>query len=239
MYLLQHVRMVIPSKQSHYKPKYKNNMKVEKKQPITGFTEESFEIFCNKNNVKLPRNKKYASKLNSKMCPITIIQAPITVNGDNAVKVHQSIVLSSNKNKQTVINKLPGSHKQSVDHKQVELNFKNMKGPSDFDIFVNKANKGSNSRGSNSNPYSKKLSAKNKHSLRVSTQQSNYSNNEMSHLLPGYQYSISSSFNKRKSTDLRRPNQKQNFTITDKSKKVSKIRMKKYRKASDSAHKRL
>lgn len=168
------------------------------------------------------------------MCPITIIQAPITVNGDNSVNVHQSIVLASNKSKKMTVNKVPGSHKQSLQHKPVDLNIKNIKAPNEFDIFVKKSGKNSSCKTQN-NPYAKKLTVKNKNSLRVSTQQSNYSNNEVSHLMPSSQYAVSSSFSKRKSTDLCRSQQNQNFCIQNK----SKIRMKKSRKASDSAQRKL
>lgn len=81
--------------------KYKHKLKVggNRVQANKELNEESFEIYSkvNKSKLKMPKNKKYLNKLNSKMCPITIIQAPITVNGDSAVNVHQPIVLPNGK----------------------------------------------------------------------------------------------------------------------------------------------
>lgn len=217
--------------------KQKHKLKIDKHpHNVRELNEESFEIYSkfSKNKLKLPKSKKYTNKLNSKMCPITIIQAPITVNGDSSVNVHQSIVLANSKHKAIGANKHPGSHKHSLDHKQLDLNVKNLKAINDYDILVKKSNKTSAT-----NPYSKKFCVK--QPVRASTQHSNYSNMEMSCLAQpiSAQYSVASSFNKKQSADLCRSTPNQSINLRDKSRKVSKIRMKKYKKASESAHKRL
>ena len=63
---------------------------------IRNIQKESCEIYSeiSRNKLKIPKNKQSVNKANSKLCPITIIQAPITVNGDTSVNVHQSIILS-------------------------------------------------------------------------------------------------------------------------------------------------
>ena len=111
---------------------------------------------------------------------------------------------------------------------------KNLKAINDYDILVKKSNKTSAT-----NPYSKKFCVK--QPVRASTQHSNYSNMEMSCLAQpiSAQYSVASSFNKKQSADLCRSTPNQSINLRDKSRKVSKIRMKKYKKASESAHKRL
>lgn len=59
--------------------------------------QESNEIYSKiygQQRIKLIKSKRLSAQLSEKVYPITIIQAPITVNGDSSVNVHQSIVLA-------------------------------------------------------------------------------------------------------------------------------------------------
>lgn len=77
--------------------KYSKKSRLElNKSKIKNIQQESCEIYSeiSRNKLKMSKNKRSVNKANNKLCPITIIQAPITVNGDTSVNVHQSIVLS-------------------------------------------------------------------------------------------------------------------------------------------------
>jgi hypothetical protein len=77
---------------------YGNKFRLDlNKSKIKNLQQESCEIYSkiHNNRLRLPKDKRLSAKMGNKMCPITIIQAPITVNGDSSVNVHQSIVLST------------------------------------------------------------------------------------------------------------------------------------------------
>ena len=86
--------------------------------------DESFEIYSKQNKIKMKlpgRKKYYMSKFSSKICPITIIQAPITVNGQSSVNVHQSIVLSNKRGNINAISKIPETAKVSSEGKEIDI----------------------------------------------------------------------------------------------------------------------
>jgi len=61
----------------------KYNHKVNLNNQPQKLFDESFEIYSkiSKGKVKFQKGRNYGRRFKSKICPITIIQAPITVNG--------------------------------------------------------------------------------------------------------------------------------------------------------------
>ena len=176
--------------------KYKHRMKLNK-QPKRAL-DESFEIYSkvNKGKLKFPKGKRGSQRLKSKMCPITIIQAPITVNGDSAINVHQSIVLGSSKTKKKADPQSFGSHKFSIDSNKMK-NY-NLNSGKDYKISIKNQNK-------NTNPYSRKFIVKSKKHSRLNSQNSNYTNmkqTNISKVRKSGGYDVTSTFDKRRSSEI-------------------------------------
>ena len=117
--------------------------------------------------------KNCLNPANSGLCPITIIQAPITVNGDTSLNVHQSIVLSSKKHKISSDVTSENKHLSSVISKQRQ----------GCEVGLKRPNR-------TSNPYAKKFSKIHK-KRKADTQLSSYSNRA------GEEYTVTSSYSKR------------------------------------------
>ena len=178
-------------------------------------------------------NKKYyLSKFNSKICPITIIQAPITVNGESAVNVHQSIVLSNKRGNQIPLNKVPESVKVTSVNKEIDVSLLN-KRPKFNAIVSKRVNKETVF-----NPYSKKFWIKRKQGRRLGINLNVYQNDHSANTrdLGLSDYAVFSSFNKKRSTDLTKPVQLHNLSVNSSMNKATQMKAK-IRKASGSGSK--